>query len=136
MLPFKTIDSNIVGSSSVDSVTVDKTIIDSKTVDSTLIDNNLTKQESCFSCPTNISNKATITKLLSQLTNKDTTIEELKSRLSEELKPVEINQYVPYETKTFQGAYIWATKELATKYPGSIDIINTLDSLLKQKLNS
>lgn len=44
--------------------------------------------------------------------------------------------YVPYETDGFARAHQWASEQVARKYPGSIDVLTTLDSLIKQQLNA
>ncbi|MEN1679466.1 MAG: hypothetical protein AAGJ46_07715 [Planctomycetota bacterium] len=43
--------------------------------------------------------------------------------------------YVPYETDGFARAHQWASEQVARKYPGSIEVLTTLDSLIKQQLN-
>ncbi|MEM8865624.1 MAG: serine protease [Planctomycetota bacterium] len=44
------------------------------------------------------------------------------------------NKYVPYETTDFAEAHKWASQQCATKYPGSVEVLTTLDSLIHQKL--
>lgn len=44
--------------------------------------------------------------------------------------------YVPYETDGFARAHQWASEQVARKYPGSIEVLTTLDSLIKQQLNA
>ncbi len=44
--------------------------------------------------------------------------------------------YVPYQTDDFEKAYQWATEQVVRKYPGSTEILNSLDSLIRQQLNA
>jgi hypothetical protein len=42
--------------------------------------------------------------------------------------------YVPYEQDQFAKAHQWAGEQLVRKYPGSVDWLMSLDSLIKQQL--
>ena len=53
----------------------------------------------------------------------------------EELSPAE-NHYVPYETDEFARAHQWASENVARKYPGAVEMLTRLDSLIRQKLNA
>ncbi len=44
--------------------------------------------------------------------------------------------YVPYETDSFAKAYQWASEQVARKYPGTLDVLTSLDSLIKQQINA
>lgn len=44
--------------------------------------------------------------------------------------------YVPYEQDQYARAHQWASEQLARKFPGSIEMLTTLDSLIKQQLNA
>ena len=44
--------------------------------------------------------------------------------------------YVPYETTEFPSAYQWASEQVARKFPGAVDTLAALDSLIKQQLKS
>lgn len=44
--------------------------------------------------------------------------------------------YVSYERDEFARAHQWACEQLARKYPGSVEMLSSLDSLIKQQLNS
>lgn len=44
--------------------------------------------------------------------------------------------YVPYETDGFARAHQWASEQVARKFPGSVEVLTTLDSLIKQQLNA
>jgi hypothetical protein len=44
--------------------------------------------------------------------------------------------YVPYEKDTFAKAYQWASEQVVRKYPGTLDVLSSLDSLIKQQLNA
>ncbi len=43
--------------------------------------------------------------------------------------------YVPYETNSFPTAYQWASEQVARKFPGAVDTLATLDSLIKQQIS-
>jgi hypothetical protein len=43
---------------------------------------------------------------------------------------------VPYETNGFPTAYQWASEQVARKFPGAVDTLATLDSLIKQQMSS
>jgi hypothetical protein len=43
--------------------------------------------------------------------------------------------YVPYERDEFARAHQWASEQLARKFPGSIEWLAGLESLIKQKIN-
>lgn len=42
--------------------------------------------------------------------------------------------YVPYENDRFAHAHQWASEQVARKFPGAVDVLTTLDSLIKQQL--
>ena len=42
--------------------------------------------------------------------------------------------YVPYERDSFAAAHQWACEQLARKFPGSVELLTCLDSLIKQAL--
>ena len=44
--------------------------------------------------------------------------------------------YVPYERNGFTKAYQWASEQVARKYPGAVDTLTALDSLIKQQVNA
>lgn len=44
--------------------------------------------------------------------------------------------YVPYENDAFAKAHQWASEQVARKYPGAVEMLSTLDSLIKQQLNA
>jgi hypothetical protein len=44
--------------------------------------------------------------------------------------------YVPYENDAFAKAHQWASEQVVRKYPGAVDMLTTLDSLIKQQLNA
>lgn len=44
--------------------------------------------------------------------------------------------YVPYERDEFARAFQWASEQVARKYPGSIETLTTLNSLIKQQVNA
>lgn len=44
--------------------------------------------------------------------------------------------YVPYETDEFALAHQWASEQVARKYPGSVEVLSALDSLIKQQMNA
>ncbi|MCA9239985.1 MAG: hypothetical protein KDA37_07290 [Planctomycetales bacterium] len=43
--------------------------------------------------------------------------------------------YVPYENDRFARAHQWASEQVARKYPGAVDVLTTLDSLIRQQIN-
>ncbi|MEQ8849088.1 serine protease [Botrimarina sp.] len=43
--------------------------------------------------------------------------------------------YVSYENDQFALAHQWASEQLARKFPGSVELLTSLDSLIRQKLN-
>ncbi|MGL4512317.1 MAG: S1 family peptidase [Lacipirellulaceae bacterium] len=43
--------------------------------------------------------------------------------------------YVPYEREEFARAHQWASEQLSRKFPGSVEWLAGLESLIKQKLN-
>lgn len=43
--------------------------------------------------------------------------------------------YVSYERDEFARAHQWACEQLARKFPGSVELLSSLDSLIKQQLN-
>jgi hypothetical protein len=51
-------------------------------------------------------------------------------------KTVPETHYVPYERDEFSRAYQWASEQVARKYPGAVDTLTTLDSLIKQQVNA
>lgn len=44
--------------------------------------------------------------------------------------------YVPYERDAFAKAHQWAAEQVARKFPGAVEILTALDSLIKQQLNA
>jgi len=44
--------------------------------------------------------------------------------------------YVPYEKDDHAQAHQWASEQVARKFPGSIEVLTALDSLIKQQLNA
>jgi Trypsin-like peptidase domain len=44
--------------------------------------------------------------------------------------------YVPYERDAFARAHQWASEQVVRKYPGAVDVMTALDSLIKQQLNA
>lgn len=44
--------------------------------------------------------------------------------------------YVPYESDRFAAAHQWACEQVVRKFPGSVEVIATLDSLIKQQMNA
>lgn len=44
--------------------------------------------------------------------------------------------YVPYENDQFARAYQWASEQVARKFPGSVEVLAALDSLIKQQINA
>ena len=44
------------------------------------------------------------------------------------------NHYVPYETDSYRQAHAWANEQLAKRYPGSLEYVGTIESLIKQYL--
>lgn len=42
--------------------------------------------------------------------------------------------YVPYQADDFARAHQWASEQLARKFPGSVEWLASLDSLIKQQL--
>lgn len=51
-------------------------------------------------------------------------------------KTVIEQRYVPYETDEFQKSYHWASEQVARKYPGAVEILDTLNSLIAQHTNA
>lgn len=49
-------------------------------------------------------------------------------------KSVPESHYVPVERDDFARAHQWAREQVARKYPGSTEILSTLESLIKQQL--
>ena len=49
-------------------------------------------------------------------------------------KTVPESHYVPVERDDFARAHQWAREQVARKYPGSTEILSTLESLIKQQL--
>ncbi|QDT70489.1 hypothetical protein MalM25_34370 [Planctomycetes bacterium MalM25] len=43
--------------------------------------------------------------------------------------------YVSYERDEFARAHQWACEQLARKFPGSVEMLSSLDSLIKQQMN-
>ncbi|MEO0532218.1 MAG: serine protease [Planctomycetota bacterium] len=43
--------------------------------------------------------------------------------------------YVPYQRDDFARAHQWASEQLVRKFPGSVEMLASLDSLIKQQLN-
>jgi len=43
--------------------------------------------------------------------------------------------YVSYEKDDYALAHQWASEQLARKFPGSVELLTSLDSLIRQKLN-
>lgn len=43
--------------------------------------------------------------------------------------------YVSYEKDDFARAHQWASEQLSRKFPGSVELLTSLDSLIRQKLN-
>lgn len=43
--------------------------------------------------------------------------------------------YVSYEKDDFARAHQWASEQLARKFPGSVELLTSLDSLIRQQLN-
>lgn len=43
--------------------------------------------------------------------------------------------YVPYEQDRFAAAHQWASEQVARKFPGSVEMLSTLESLIKQQMN-
>ncbi|QDU86954.1 hypothetical protein Pla175_03080 [Pirellulimonas nuda] len=43
--------------------------------------------------------------------------------------------YVPIERDAFARAHQWASEQVARKFPGAVDVLTTLDSLIKQQMN-
>lgn len=43
--------------------------------------------------------------------------------------------FVSYERDDFARAHQWATEQLARKFPGSVEMLTSLDSLIRQQLN-
>jgi hypothetical protein len=44
--------------------------------------------------------------------------------------------FVPYERDVFARAHQWASEQVVRKYPGAVEIVTALDSLIKQQLNA
>ena len=44
--------------------------------------------------------------------------------------------YVPYENDRFAEAHQWASEQVARKFPGAVEVLSTLDSLINQQLNA
>ncbi|TWT30348.1 hypothetical protein KOR34_49070 [Posidoniimonas corsicana] len=44
--------------------------------------------------------------------------------------------YVPYENDRFAKAHQWASEQVARKFPGAVEVLTTLDSLIKQQMNA
>lgn len=44
--------------------------------------------------------------------------------------------YVPYENDEFAKAYQWASEQVARKFPGSVEVLTALESLIKQQMNA
>lgn len=71
-----------------------------------------------------------------------------RSRLSDEHTPIAIDSpplpqrtmpethYVPYERDAYAKAHQWAAAQVARKFPGAVEILTALDSLIKQQLNA
>lgn len=69
-------------------------------------------------------------------------------RLSGASKPIAIDSpplpqqvvpethYVPYERDAYAKAHQWAAEQVARKFPGAVEILTALDSLIKQQLNA
>jgi hypothetical protein len=45
-------------------------------------------------------------------------------------------RYVPYEKDDFARAYQWAAEQLSRKYPGAVEMLVALDSLIDQQLKA
>lgn len=70
-----------------------------------------------------------------------------RSRSSEATQPIAVDtppppqqvvpetHYVAYERDEFARAHQWACEQLARKFPGSVELLSSLDSLIKQQLN-
>ncbi|MEM6331314.1 MAG: hypothetical protein AAF790_13850 [Planctomycetota bacterium] len=43
---------------------------------------------------------------------------------------------MPYETDAYAHAHQWASEQVARKFPGSVEVLTTLDSLIKQQMNA
>lgn len=46
------------------------------------------------------------------------------------------NHYVPYEQDSFAKAHAWASEQLVRKSPAAVEMLSTLDSLIRQQLNA
>jgi hypothetical protein len=44
--------------------------------------------------------------------------------------------YVTVEGNEFAKAHQWAAQQVARKYPGTTEVLSTLDALIKQQLNA
>lgn len=44
--------------------------------------------------------------------------------------------YVPVERDTYARAHQWASEQVARKFPGAVEVLTTLDSLIKQQMNA
>lgn len=44
--------------------------------------------------------------------------------------------YVPYERDGFARAYQWGSEQVARKFPGAVEVLTSLDSLIKQQINA
>lgn len=44
------------------------------------------------------------------------------------------NHYVPYETDSYRQAHAWALEQLTKRYPGALEYVGTIESLIKQYL--
>jgi hypothetical protein len=44
------------------------------------------------------------------------------------------SHYVPYEVDNTSKAHTWADEQLVRKYPGSVELVNSRNSMVKQFL--
>ena len=44
--------------------------------------------------------------------------------------------YVSYERDEFAKAHQWASEQIARKFPGAVEMLSNLDSLIRQQLNA
>lgn len=49
-------------------------------------------------------------------------------------RTVYTNHYVPIDQDKYREAHQWASEQLARRYPGSIEHLHTLESLIQQRL--
>ncbi|TWT91010.1 hypothetical protein Mal64_14090 [Pseudobythopirellula maris] len=46
------------------------------------------------------------------------------------------SHYVPFERDDYARAHQWAREQVARKFPGSVEVLMNLESLIKQKLSA